>query len=231
MNPGKLVCASILVTLGLFAPGCAVDTGDAAVSIDEENVAESAAALSVDHVSPVDNVEVWDSGNTNSLSAWMSINCATTYRGGNDNYMLTDLTAFQEPTTNFDNFIGKMDGSCTDHTTSGNETGTVETDNIFTGSWRAGGSTVSSATNHVPIGVKLRVYGGIGPSYVKDIAIGHTLPTFGAATTWSSFALGYSGDEVTATCDPGKVMTGLRLKYNTDNGKIQHVQIFCRAYS
>jgi hypothetical protein len=113
------------------------------------------------------------------------------------------------------------------------QTGTPKTDNIFTGSWRTGGFPVSVDSNTVPVGVKLKVYDGVfgGPSYVKDIAIGETPATFGASTTWSGWATGYDGEVHTKTCDPGYVMTGLELKYDTDNGKIRHVQMFCRPYS
>ncbi|MEP7120057.1 MAG: hypothetical protein ABJE95_04065 [Byssovorax sp.] len=226
---GKIVYGSVVVALGLFAAGCAADSSDPADVGDGEAVAETAAPLSVDHTS-VDTVDVWDSGNINSLSAWMALKCSTTYRGGNDNYMLTGFTAFKEPTINFDNFIGKLSGTCTDYTTAGVQTGVPETDNIFTGNWRAGGLDVSVPSNEVPIGVKLHVYGGAS-SYVKDIAIASTVATFGGSTTWSSYATGYAGDVVSATCAPGKVMTGLQLKYNMSNGKIQHVQMFCRSFS
>jgi hypothetical protein len=213
MSYHKHFYGPVLVTFGLLSGGCTVDSGNPS----GEDVAESTAALS-------EAVLVWDSGYINSLSDWESRECAVHCSGVYNNCMLTGFNAYKEPTTTSDNFIGKLDGTCTDYTTRGVQTGTPETDNIFTGSWRSGSYTVSVDSNTVPVGVKLKVHDG---GWVKDIAVGER-PAFGAATTWSGWATGYDGDVVTKTCDPGKVMTGLELKYDLDNGKIRKVQIFCR---
>jgi hypothetical protein len=227
-----LLLRTFAVAASLSLGGCALapehDTD--ADMLDEEVVGQTEEKLSLNH-NAFEEIDVWDSGNTTSL-VWEEITCAGTYRDGNDNHMLTDLIAFKEPPANFDHFIGKLRGTCTDYTSAGFQTPDTHTETIFEGNWDGSQSfPVSVPRDEVPIGIELRVYNGIGASYAKDIAMISTPPVFGGNETVSNFATGYSGELHTGRCAQGQVMTSLKLAFSTNTGKIRHVKIGCRQFN
>ncbi|HXU83179.1 MAG TPA: hypothetical protein VN914_17410 [Polyangia bacterium] len=176
----------------------------------------------------------WDSGDTSSLSGWEKVTCTVTY---GDNYLLRELEAFKEPSSNADNFVARLRATCSEYEdVLGNYVtdlggGTAST--VFSGNYRTPGATVevSEAFGTLPVGVSLVVNPN---SYVKDVKMRWVEDPSGGSN-WdfnnvhvTAGATGYSGDPVALTCPDAYVITGVGVRYSTNTGKIRQFRIYCR---
>lgn len=176
----------------------------------------------------------WNSGNSNNLSSWQSVDCVGNV--GGDNELITSIRAYKEPSSNLDNFVAKLGQTCTNYETLatelyGPDSGTSVNANVFTGpNFRSGvlTSNVPLQVNTVATGVRLVVNTN---SYVKDIRVrtkswsGTTFNTTSSVTR--DTATGYGGSNVTLDCPTGYVLTGQAVRYSTNTGKIRRYRIHC----
>lgn len=234
MHLDSILRGSLVLTLGLFAAGCAAGAGDsnADPAGEDESVAAAGQAIVVDSGSFT--VEEWDSGEINNLSAWQELDCTSTF---GSNYMMTGLRAFRENQGNLDQFIGKMGGECTSYSTiTDAQVSSEPFQNIFTGpKFRTPGVeiTIPGGTRY-PTALELEVNQADG--YVKDVRIGSdTLNALGTAIThapsFTAWAMGYSGTNVTLACADQQVVTSVRVRYDLSRAKIRRIQIECREVS
>ncbi len=191
-----------------------------------------------------DDVEYieWNSGKTTSLSSWKKAFCNTNY---GPNSLLTDLRAYREPSANWDNFTARLRATCTEYDNDDDgdfvQTTDTATFDVYSGNHRTPGETTAiTAAAEYPAGVLME--NAIGDGYVK---------TFRVLRVWeqpSGFLGSYNNPWLTAPvpgmpgippigpletllCGDQQVMTGLRLKYDTRNGKIRRLGIYCRTLS
>ena len=184
----------------------------------------------------------WDSGHTNNLSSWKKATCTASY---GPNYLLTRVRAWREPSANLDNFIAKLTARCTDYQVQ-DGVHLKQTDNydwvaVYDGSYRdTSGYTSKLGDFNYPFGVRISTNPGL--AYVKDIRLlfggtGGVQPNFYlqsyANPQVSLWALDNGAHNTThdLLCPDQNVMTGLALKYSTQNGKIRRLKIYCRQMS
>jgi hypothetical protein len=91
-----------------------------------------------------------------------------------------------------------------------------------------------SAGTRYPTAVSLKVNALDG--YVKDMRLGwDTINATGTAIThaptYTGWATGYSGTLVNLQCADQEVVTGVQLRYDTTNGKIRRLNVFCRQFA
>lgn len=237
MHLVSIIRGSFVLALGLFAAGCAVDTGDSDGSVDpagkEEKVATAGQAIVVDTAGAPTTHE-WNSGEINNLSAWEELDCTSTYGG---NHMMTGLRAFRENQGNLDQFIGKMGGECTDYSTVTDlQTVSQPFQNIFTGpKYRTPGIEVTIPGGaRYPTALELEVNQADG--YVKDVRLGSDgINVQGTAIThnptFTAWATGYSGTNELLACEDQRVLTSVRVRYDLSRAKIRRIQIECRLVS
>lgn len=181
----------------------------------------------------------WNSGKTTSLSSWQTLRCVTDHGPG---FLLTGLRAFREPASNWDNFTARLRGSCSRYVNDNGDfiqTGERVTEDIFAGNHRSPGET-TSITNADDYASGMLIETAPGDGYVK------TLRLF----TVSEQADGTLGDYDDPDSTPGvpeinvfpiigplhwlecpdqHVVSGLKLKYDTRNGKIRRLRLLCRS--
>ncbi|MCH9685743.1 MAG: hypothetical protein K0V04_30200 [Deltaproteobacteria bacterium] len=184
----------------------------------------------------------WDSGKTNSLSSWKKAYCYTNH---GPNFLLTDLRAYREPSSNWDNFTARLRATCTEYDNDSNtdfvQTSDTATIEVYSGNHRTPGETTAiTVSDEYPAGVLME--NAVGDGYVK------TLRILKVSEQSSGFLGSYGNPFLTAAvpgmpnlppvgplrtlaCADQQVLTGLRLKYDTRNGKIRRVGIYCRTLS
>ncbi|MGK3993114.1 hypothetical protein [Sorangium sp. So ce1024] len=211
----------------LSAAGCAVDAADPDLEVDAPPLSESWT---------VSNVAVntrWDSGLNANLSAWMNIHCFLDY--GNQ-YMLTDISVFREPLTEAAEYVARMAGACREFDLLDPalpRTGALASKTIFSAPFEPGALRVEVPVNNYPIGLQLKV--SPGNTHVKDVRILYAPLNLAqtalnlAASSHTSWAIGYAGNTQTLSCPPQRVMTGVDLRYDTVAGRIRVLEIHCRA--
>jgi hypothetical protein len=200
-----------------------------------------AAALSTEP--PAVEVD-WDSGKTGHLSDWKQVTCAATY---GSSYLLTGLKAYQEPKSNLDNFIARLEAECTRYATTNGFTAQVSggtaqhLDRVFTEDHRTPGTLthINNAAD-LPVGIGYRV--NAGDDYIKNVSIRIGDP-FAAEPDnvtvfeWPSTATPWANDYDDAGinnyvknlhCPNVHVLTGIGVRHATRNGKIRRLRIFCR---
>ncbi|WP_437902041.1 hypothetical protein WME95_25585 [Sorangium sp. So ce327] len=213
----------------LFAAGCAVEAADPELMEDAPSLSETWT------VSNAADNERWDSGLNANLSAWEYIHCHIDNGAG---FMLTDLSAFQEPLTEPDEFIARMSGVCREFDLllpNLPRTGAIDAETIFSwpGGFRTGALSTAIPVANYPTGLRLKVDGA--NTYVKDVRINYAPRNAAntaldlAASSHTSYAIGYAGNNVTLNCPAQQVLTGLDLRYDTVEGKIRVLEIHCRA--
>ncbi|WP_437565286.1 hypothetical protein [Sorangium sp. So ce542] len=213
--------------IALSAAGCAVDAADPDLAVDAPPLSESwsigAAAVN----------QRWDSGLNVNLSAWQYIHCNLDY---GDEYMLTDINVFQEDLAEPADFIARMAGVCREFDLPDPalpRTGAIASKTIFSANFRAGALSAQVPVNNYPIGLQLKVNNG--DTYVKDVRILYAPVNAAqtalnlAASSQTSWAIGYAGTTETLSCPAQGVMTGLDLRYDTVEGQIRVLEIHCRA--
>ncbi|WP_437668871.1 hypothetical protein [Sorangium sp. So ce131] len=221
---------TLAALLAVFAPGCAVDATDFDPAVDA--LAEGAPAAEAEDwtIGTVTVNPTWDSGATANLAV-RYVKCQVEY---GPEYMLTGLDVYEG---NVGQFIGRMRGQCrqydlTDDTLPQGASGTK---NFFLSGFQ---DTVLHAIDipsidAYPTGVTLTVNNASG--HVKNINIQYAEKTTAGQAIASSSplytadALGYGGDEVLLSCEDQEVMTGMQLSYDTTNGHIRKLEIFCRT--
>lgn len=183
----------------------------------------------------------WDSGKTTSLSSWKKVFCNADH---GPNFLLTDLRAYREPASNWDKFTARLKGTCTEYENDGDEfvqTANTATDEVFSANHRLPGET-TAITNSTEYPAGLQLLNGPGDAYVQQFSILRV--SEGAGGFLGDYSnslitpivpamtpLGLMGPVPTVQCPDQHVMSGLRLKYDTRNGKIRRVRIFCRTLS
>jgi hypothetical protein len=184
----------------------------------------------------------WDSGHSNNLSSWKKATCTNSY---GPNYLLTRVRAWREPSANLDNFIAKLTARCTDFQVQGGihleQTDDYDWVAVYAGSYRhTSGYTSQLVHLEYPIGLRISI--NPGWDYVKDAQLlfgsaAGNVPNFHLAsyafprhTTW---VLDNGAHNTTREllCEDQYVLTGLALKYSTQNGKIRRIKIYCRQMS
>ncbi|MEM7155453.1 MAG: hypothetical protein AAF799_21565 [Myxococcota bacterium] len=185
--------------------------------------------------------EEWDSGKTTSLSSWKRVFCNADH---GPNFLLTDLRAYKEPTSNLDNFIARLEGTCTEYENIDGDflqTSTTATDEVYSGNHRLPGETIAiTDPDEYPIGVFFEA--GPYDAYIKSFRIlkvseqvGGFLGSY-SSPDWTGWAplhgsTFWIGPLTQLQCPDQHVMSGLKLKYDTRNGKIRRLRIFCRTLS
>jgi len=231
MTSARLVSFVALVSFTALA-GCAVEQADRSEPEPSAQAAANALGTTVREVS-------WSSGKTSDLSAWLTFDCSTY----GSSYFLRTLEVFKEPSTNLDNFIARMEGQCAQVTTSGttstgdavifteNHRGTGERMDTFA-KW-LGYSSPTGFYNVMPEGVDLIL--NTGNDYVKNLRWGYYAWSNYAGTYSYAFSEdGYNGfDDKYASlmCEEGWIVTGVKLRHDTKNGKIRNFKVLCRQRS
>ncbi|WP_437774193.1 hypothetical protein [Sorangium sp. So ce1097] len=213
--------------IALPTTGCVVDAADPELAVDAPPLSESWT------VSNVASNRRWDSGLIANLSAWEGIHCHLDYGAG---HMLTAIGVFQEQPGNPTNFVARMSGACQPFDLALNnlpQNGAPALETIFSTPFNPGPYVVQVPNNNYPIGLQLRVNNG--HTHVKDVRILYA-PLNGAqtalnlaASSRTSWAIGYAGDTETLSCPAQQVMTGLDLRYDVNVGHIRVLEIHCRA--
>ncbi|WP_437766771.1 hypothetical protein WMF27_22795 [Sorangium sp. So ce281] len=222
------IVRSAFALVALFAAGCAVESADPDLM---ENTPPLSESWTVSNLAV--NV-LWDSGIGVNLSAWRSIHCHLDHGPG---YMLTDLSAFQAPLVNPDNFIARMTGLCREFDLPNvtlPRTGAIAAELLFTApSFGPGPLNAQIPVANYPTGLELKV--NAANTYVKDVRI--TYAPRNAANTaldlaspsHTSWATGYAGNKVTLSCPAQQVLAGVDVRHDVGDGKIRVLEIHCRA--
>lgn len=179
---------------------------------------------------------LYNTGNTKDLSKWNSVNCVGNV--GGDNELITALGVYKEPPANLDNFVDKLNITCTKYeTSSGGQYQPAPdpsiTTNVYTGPKpRLPGVSLKTpfGQNIVSTGVMLVVNTN---SYIKDIKLRYKVwngtDFAGGSVVNTGGATGYSGAEHAVDCPNDSVLTGIAVRYSLNSGKIRQLKALCHA--
>ncbi|TNF26572.1 MAG: hypothetical protein EP329_21050 [Deltaproteobacteria bacterium] len=186
----------------------------------------------------------WNSGKTDRLSGWRSLNC-TTY---GQQYLLSKLKVWREPQSNLDNFIARMEGECTRYRYTCENCvpdPKVESSRLFEGEHRGPGYEPGTmALQYCDTKRHIRsIWLTLDASndYVKNIAFTYTCRTkedWGTVNTRSSNpgsdaipgdAYAKNADHYKElACPEGWVVSAVELRYDTGKSKIRRFKVQCR---
>jgi hypothetical protein len=178
----------------------------------------------------------WDSGKTKNLSSYSYALCPANYGGER---LIVKFVGHREPSSNADNFIARLSAICRRY---GADQGWVpygvadnppddDTKLLYSGSYKSGAMAteveVGGNGDNVPVGVRLQVNRN---EYVKDIRLLYRISTpsgLGSSLQQTVAMTGLSGDQEDLQCPANYAMSGVRVKYSTDSGKLRVFQIEC----
>lgn len=201
-----------------------------------------------------DYISGWSSGNTTSLSAWKTVNCASAY---GTQFLLTALTGYKEPAGNLDNFIARLEATCTEFAQTSETSATVFTTShrstaytLDAFDWQGHSDLLCPAYYYAgPMG-QTGVIGAMeiglnpGNDYVQnfrffprcarlnaDDTISWSTPIYGVTNQMIDDAFAYDMFNRAKVSCPGDnyVATGIQLRYDTRNGKIRDLRLVCRS--
>ncbi|MEM8485037.1 MAG: hypothetical protein AAF564_05785 [Bacteroidota bacterium] len=194
----------------------------------------------------IDTSEIWDT-NKDPNEPVLSLNCVNTFGA---NHLMTGLAGFKEPATNLDRFMARLIVDCVEHIEFGgkylhrpidNQNPTVLTTYL---SFRTGSSEqpIDLESGQLPIGLAVT---HTNNNYVKNLQFlyvtenqgilsDYTDPDYTAETitdypAYPRLQLVGTNPHVTfLQCGSQEVMTGIRVRQNSNNGKIRMVGIHCQ---
>ena len=197
--------------------------------------------------SSINASEVWDSGR-NPNSPVLSLNCIT---ANGPHHLLTGFNGFKEPASNLDRFMARLTIDCVEHIELAGKyvqkpNAPLNTTVLTTFlSFRTGSSErpINLANGEYPIGLLVT---HTGNDYVKNLQFLFVEENGGILTDYTD--PGESLDTITdypsapwivsgpfpqsqgavLQCASQEVMTGIRIRQNTSNGKIRMVGIDCQ---
>lgn len=159
---------------------------------------------------------VWSSGVTNDLSPWVSFDCTV---GTPRNSVLSRLTVNAEPSGNLDHFVARLQATCSD----GSSRLMYSADRYS--------ANITGATEDW--GQLLALVLDPSRNYVKNVAM-HKYGLSGHR--WALLPEPYMpGRLVVLQCPDmlpplyGSAPAGIKLRYDTNNGKIRDVALLCRS--
>jgi hypothetical protein len=176
----------------------------------------------------------YDTGNTTQLSAWQTVNCIGNV--GGDNELITALGVYKEPSSNLDNFVDKLNITCTKYETNSGDQYQPGPDpsittNVYTGPKpRLPGVSLKTPLqpNTVSTGVTVVVNTN---SHIQDIKLRYKVwngTNFaGGSVVTTGGATGYTGPEHAVDCPVNSVLTGLAVRYSLNSGKIRQLKALC----
>lgn len=225
----------VLPFLGLLCgAGCVSDGLD---PIDQESQITSASTTvtyDLDDGLPTENVP-WVSGKTSSLSGWVGLDCANQI--GSER-LLVKLKGWREPSLNSDDFVARMTATCRNFQTEPALHYIVgfpvvdETATVFSSDHRdtdTGTTEVVINDGGVPVGIQIKVNELDG--YVKDLSLLYRIAFSdgldGGAPSNTSYAMGLAGTVHKLECPADTALTGVQVRYSTNNGKIRELRARC----
>lgn len=148
----------------------------------------------------------------------------------------TALGIYKEPSSNLDNFVDKLNITCTKYET--NSGGQYQpgpdpsiTTNVYTGPKpRLPGASLKTPLqqNTVSAGVKVVVNTN---SHIQDIKLRYKVwngtDFVGGSVVTTGGATGYNGPEHVVDCAADSVLTGMAVRYSLNSGKIRQLKVLC----
>jgi hypothetical protein len=226
---------SLVLLLAAGASGTFRDARAGGDAVARKVAASSTATYQLDYTADAVTRQ-WDSGKTKNLSSFQYALCPANYGGER---LIVKFVAHREPSANLDNFIARLSAVCRRY---GADQGWVpygvadnppddDTKLLSTADYKSGAMSteveVGGNGDRVPVGVRLQVNQN---EYVKDIQILYRVATatgLGSARQETKTMTGLSGHDEVRECPADYAMSGVRVKYSTDSGKIRLFQIEC----
>ena len=152
---------------------------------------------------------------------------------------VTALRTWREPPSNADNFIARLTLTChfyenVSPTVYAEEPGTRFLANVYSAARvRSGVLTagLGSSINRVATGVHLKVNPN---SHVKDVRLRYR-PIYpgrlGPIVYLGDTATGLGGRSVNLDCPPDHALTGVEVRFSTNNGKIRDFRLRCKEFT
>jgi hypothetical protein len=222
----------------LLAVGVGGGSGDARgadQAVARKVAASSTATYDLDYTGDA-VTRMWDSGKTKNLSSFSYALCPANYGGER---LVVKFVGHREPSANLDNFIARLSAVCRRY---GADQGALpyavadnppddDTKLLSSADYKSGAQSteveVGGNGDRVPVGVRLQVNTN---EYVKDIQLLYRVATttgLGSARQETKTMTGLSGHDEVRECPTDYAMSGVRVKYSTDSGKIRVFQIEC----
>ncbi len=194
----------------------------------------------------IDFSEMWET-NKDVNEPILSLNCVNEF---GSNHLMTGLAGFKEPATNLDRFMARLIVDCVEHIEFGGkylhrpvdeQNPTVLTTYL---SFRTGSSEqpIDLESGQLPIGLAVT---HTNNNYVKNLQLLYVTEDQGILTDYTDPA--FTAETITdypahprlqlvgsqphisfLQCGSQEVMTGIRVRQNSSNGKIRMVGIHCQ---
>jgi hypothetical protein len=228
--------SKLLALVVAVAPlsGCVDPDG----AVADPPVGEIASAITVtynlDDNTPTNN-QTYDSGNNSQLSGWEGVLCSA--QAGSER-LLVELQGVREPSSNADNFIARMRATCREYETDPALHYNVaspsndETDTVFSEDHRLtddGATEVEIGGNGVNVPVGIRARFNDTDNYMKDVRLLYRVsgPNGLGSLQLAPYAMGLTGGEHTMQCPTDYALTGVEVRYSTNNGKVRAIRAKC----
>lgn len=214
-----------VVALALALGACAMEPPSPEVSLTEHS--QALWAVETGAVTTL----VWDSGKTENLSPWKSIDCNGTYGSA---WLLSALRAFADAGS-VDKFIAKLTGTCSSYQNAFGlflQDGHSDSAVIFSANHKTPGELTEISLDRYVNGVELELDNF--SDYVQRLRMfGDKITASGElgdneGTTWVGPHGFLIGPLHALMCPRARVITGLALRYDTQKGKIRTLKVTCR---
>jgi hypothetical protein len=197
------------------------------------------------------STDTWSAHKNDDLSEWKSVDCVEKF--GSD-FLLTGLTGYKEPWSNLDNFIAKLEATCTQFDRTATHTVPVFTSKnhrddayvLDAFNWQAHQDLMCPAYYYVgPVGQtgmigRMALGTNPGGDYVQNFRFFPRCARMNAdhTITWQTVGdsnqmindRGYEMfDRVSVSCPAEDyVVTGIELRFEIGKGKIRDLRVLCR---